>query len=305
MARRGGKKKRRETTPSALPLEASEAPFPARDPDAVAPLLPLTFWAAGGLAFFLAVAGAAPLVAAFLLAAPFAVLALVAPLWARRSIRRFDVDQVKLLSRGATHALLPRLRRAWGMRLFASRDLLAEREGRVALESGQHRRARRAFAVALSSWHDEDRAPLSVRLGYAHACYALGDHAEARWVYSRLLEQVGALPRVATSYAHALHLGGAEAAEIANALSRAERSCPDDEERVVLALLRAHLAAAAQQRSKARAALSSLSFRSARAPKSARIDALTVSLRERLGLAPTPHGRVVSLDAHRGSPRPA
>jgi hypothetical protein len=125
------RKKRAPAPESDVGLDAKGA-APAHDPDAVRPLLPLTFWAAGGLAFFVAVVAAAPILAAFLLAAPFALLAIVAPLWARGSIRRFDVDQVKLLSRGATDALLPRLRRAWGMRLFASRDLVAEREGRVA-----------------------------------------------------------------------------------------------------------------------------------------------------------------------------
>jgi hypothetical protein len=144
-----------------------------------------------------------------------------------------------------------------------------------------------------------------VRLGHAHACYALGDDVEACWAYSRLLEQVGPLPRVATSYAHALHRRGADAEEIAQAIARAERSGTEDEERVVLSLLKAHLAARARQRSVARAALATLSVRSARAPKSPRIDALTASLRERLGILPSPSGEVVSLDARRQSSQPA
>ncbi|HMI90242.1 MAG TPA: hypothetical protein VK509_02710, partial [Polyangiales bacterium] len=89
-----------------------------------------------------------------------------------------------------------------GMRLFSPPAVSAERRAVVAAENGLPREAKAGYLVALDSYGK--RAPLRVLLGYAHACYSLGDDAHAISTYRELLEHAGALPGVRRNLAHAL-----------------------------------------------------------------------------------------------------
>jgi hypothetical protein len=154
-------------------------------------------------------------------AAPFWVLPigalvtalyLAAPWVGRRSTARLDRDLVRFLSRGEQRRLAGRYRRAIGMRLFAPPAVAAERRGLVAAESGDHRRARDAYRAA-EAGYGEGEAPLSVRLGLAHACYALGDDESAVLGYRAVLRDAPGLPRVKVSLAHALARSGRDLRE--------------------------------------------------------------------------------------------
>lgn len=130
-------------------------------------------------------------------------LYLLAPLIGKRSLARFDRDIVQLLARGEKRELEGRYGRALGMRIFAAPALVAERRGLVAAELGVPERAREAYLSALEAYGPGE-APLSVRLGLAHACYALGDDEEAIRHYRAVLTQSGALPIVRERLAHSL-----------------------------------------------------------------------------------------------------
>jgi len=152
-------------------------------------------------------------------ATPMALVYALAPAWAARSVDRFDRDLVRLLSTGKRAALPHRYALSLGMRLFAPTAVSAERRALVAAENGQVRQARAGYRLALRELGK--RAPLRVRLGYAHACYALGDDDEAIGAYRGLLEQTAALPGVRRNLAHALVRRG-EALREALALIDAE-----------------------------------------------------------------------------------
>jgi hypothetical protein len=135
-------------------------------------------------------------------AVPMAGLYVLAPSWAARSVTSFDRDLVQLLSTGRRSLLPARYARAFGMRLFSSPAIRAERRAVVAAENGQPAEARSGYRIALRD--QGGRAPLRVLLGYAHACYALADDAEAIRVYRELLDHAGSLPGVRRNLAHAL-----------------------------------------------------------------------------------------------------
>lgn len=130
-------------------------------------------------------------------------LYLLAPRIGQRSLARFDRDSVQLLAQGKKAELEARYRQAIGMRLFAAPAVVAERRGLVAAELGAPERAREAYLAALEGY-PQGEAPLSVRLGLAHACYALGDDEEAIRHYRAVHASAGGLPRVKQSFAHAL-----------------------------------------------------------------------------------------------------
>ncbi len=135
-------------------------------------------------------------------ALPMLALYLFAPRWAALSVARFDRDLVRLLSTGRQSLLPGRYARSFGMRMFSAPAVRAERRAVVAAENGHPAEARAAYRNALRE--QPSGAPLRVLLGYAHACYALGDDVEAIRVYRELLDQAGSLPGVRRNLAHAL-----------------------------------------------------------------------------------------------------
>lgn len=168
-------------------------------------------------------------------------LYLAAPWIGKRSLARFDRDAVQLLARGRRADLEPRYRRALGMRLFAPPALVAERRGFVAAETGAPARAREAYLAALEGYGPGE-APLAVRLGLAHACYALGDDDEAIRAYRSVMNDAGGLPRVAQSLAHALARRGDdlnEAERLADELLRDAGERASAEVRLLRALVHA------------------------------------------------------------------
>jgi hypothetical protein len=138
----------------------------------------------------------------FALALPMGLLFALAPRWAARSVASFDRDLVRLLATGQRAALRRRYAYALGMRLFSPPAVSAERRAVVAAENGLPREAKAGYLVALHSYGKP--APLRVLLGYAHACYSLGDDTQAISTYRELLEHAGALPGVRRNLAHAL-----------------------------------------------------------------------------------------------------
>jgi tetratricopeptide (TPR) repeat protein len=196
-------------------------------------LLPLTV-AACFVLYYLA---ELPFGAVVSIAAPMLVLYALAPAWAARSLAAFDRDVVRLLSSGRRAALPGRFARAVGMRLFSPPALVAERRGVVAAESDRPAEARAGFRSAMLEYGPA--APLRVLLGYAHACYALGDDAEAIRVYRQLLEQQGALPGVKRNLAHAMVRRGQFLREALELIDRVEGESEDPQRRGELSLVRA------------------------------------------------------------------
>jgi hypothetical protein len=92
------------------------------------------------------------------------------------------------------------------MRLFSPPAVSAERRAVAAAENGMPREAKAGYLIALHSYGKQ--APLRVLLGYAHACYSLGDDAPAITTYRELLEHAGALPGVRRNLAHAMVRSG-------------------------------------------------------------------------------------------------
>ncbi len=170
-------------------------------------------------------------------AMPMLAVYALAPAWATRSVMHFDRDAVSLLAAGRDDELRGRYARALGMRLFATPAVRAERRAMVLAESGDMRGARRAYAEALEE--HADRAPLRVMLGYAHACFALGDDGPAIRMYRKLLATAGILPGVERNLAHALVRRGEELEDALAMLSRAEREPADAVRQTELKLLRA------------------------------------------------------------------
>ena len=174
----------------------------------------------------------------FVVGALVSALYLFVPHLGKRSLARFDRDLVQLLARGKRASLEARYRRALGMRLFAPPALVAERRGLVAAEVGSAERARAAYLDALEGYGPGE-APLSVRLGLAHACYALGDDEEAIRNYRAVVEKSGGLPQVAQRFAHALARHGQALDEAERMAERLLADAGDDPpaERVLLRAL--------------------------------------------------------------------
>jgi hypothetical protein len=212
-------------------------------------LLPLTVIACAAL-YYLAHLPAWSLA---LCAGPMVTLYMIAPFWGARSVARFDRDLVRLLSTGRRSALPGRYARALGMRLFAPPAVNAERRAVVAAELGDMNEARSSYRRAHFEYGPQ--APLRVLLGYAHACYALGDDAEAVRVYRGLLKQTGSLPGVQRNLAHALVRRG-ESLREALELIDADRNAGNSAERnAELDLLRAVAHAKLGERERANALL--------------------------------------------------
>ena len=182
-------------------------------------------------------------------ASPMLVLYAFAPSWGSRSVTSFDRAAVALLATGQPKALVGRYQRAWGMRLFAPPAIVAERRAMVAAENGHYGEARRAYGHALHE-HGQD-APLRVMLGYAHACFQVGDDEEAIRVYRQLLDVAGTLPGVQRNLAHAMVRAGESIREALGMLEKAEQSA--DGRRDELLLLRALAHAKLGERERAQA----------------------------------------------------
>src|SRR6185436_5939835 len=93
-------------------------------------------------------------------------------------------------------------RSAWVFRLFANPALVAERKGLVHAQLGQAREAREAYESASDGWGGYP--PMSVTLGLANACYALGDDEAAEAAYREILRHGPRLPAAIHNLAHGL-----------------------------------------------------------------------------------------------------
>lgn len=170
---------------------------------------------------------------------PMVALYLLAPRIGQRSLARFDRDAVQLLASGRAKTLPARFARAVGMRLFAPPAKVAARRGLVAAETGAPDVARAAYRAALAGYPEEERAPVAVRLGLAHACYALGDDREAIRLYRAILRAEGTFPRLERRLAHALARRGEDLKEAARLADEARRQSDDDEAKLIRALVHA------------------------------------------------------------------
>jgi hypothetical protein len=185
--------------------------------------------------------------------APMLGVYALAPSWAARSVASFDRDLVRLLSTGARGELPFRYARSIGMRLFAAPGTRAERRAVVAAESGEVAEARASYREALQEYAF---APLRVQLGYAHACYGLGDDDEAIRVYRVLLEHAGTLPGVRRNLAHALVRRGDSLREALD-LIESDTAAESASRRAERDLLRAVAHAKLGERARARELLAS------------------------------------------------
>lgn len=176
-------------------------------------------------------------------------LYLAAPTIGRRSLARFDRDLVQLLARGSRAALAARYNRAIGMRLFEAPARVAERRGLVLAECGDAEGAREAYRQALEGY-PEGRAPLAVRLGYAHASFAVGDDGEAIAAYRSVLRETTSLPRVARNLARALARRGDDLDEAERLVAELARDAADPDPELLL--IRALVHAARGQRGPAK-----------------------------------------------------
>lgn len=184
------------------------------------------------------------------IALPMVAIYLAAPALAARSVASFDRDLVRLLSTGKRASLPARYARALGMRLFAPPAVRAERRAVVAAENGQPAVARASYRAALRE-HGA-RAPLRVLLGYAHACYALAEDAEAIRIYRELLDQAGSLPGVRRNLAHAMVRLGDSLREALELIERDAQQDADRERQTERDLLRAVAHAKLGERERAR-----------------------------------------------------
>jgi tetratricopeptide (TPR) repeat protein len=181
-------------------------------------LLPITVLACFGLYY-----GAEfPLWVVAAVAVPMLVLYALAPRWAARSVVSFDRDLVRLLSTGRRQALPGRYARALGMRVFSAAGVRAERRAVVAAENSDPREAQASYRAALREYASQP--PLRVLLGYANACYALGDDVEAIRVYRELQANAAALPGVRRNLVHAMVRSGESLREALALLDDAARN---------------------------------------------------------------------------------
>lgn len=169
---------------------------------------------------------------------PMVLLYVGAPRLGRTSLARFDREAVGLLARGRKSELRARYAKAVFMRLFAAPAHAAERRGLVAAETGDAAAARGAYREALDGY-PADRAPVAVRLGLAHACFAMGDDREAILFYRSVLRNDGRFPRVARNLAHALARRGEELDFAEELAEEALRESNDASAKLVRALVHA------------------------------------------------------------------
>lgn len=186
-------------------------------------------------------------------AAPMLALYAFAPMIGARSVADFDRDLVRLLSTGRRNRLPVRYARAIGMRLFAPPAVTAERRAVVAAETGDMGEAKLSYRRAHLEYGAH--APLRVLLGYAHACYALGDDGEAIRVYRGLLKQTGTLPGVQRNLAHAMVRRGESLREALQLIDADQTTSNTPERNAELDLLRAVAHAKLGERDRASALL--------------------------------------------------
>lgn len=189
--------------------------------------------------FLLIYAAQLPFSVAAAASAPFLLLFLIAPVWAKRSVRSFDRDVVRLLTSERQRELPARFARAVGMRLFAPPAWVAERRGLVASEVGTPGEARQAYRKAMRGYEDPDAVPMAVLLGYAHASYALRDDPEAIRTYRKVLAVQGPMPRLERNLAHALIRRDEDVGQAFELLDRAEAQATSELERAEIAIVRA------------------------------------------------------------------
>ena len=161
-----------------------------------------------------------------------------APLLGRSSLAAFDREAVQLLSKGRASELPSRYARALLMRLFAAPALVAERRGLVFAETGDAPKARAAYRRALAGY-PEGRAPVAVRLGIAHASFAMGDDRTAIEVYKDVRKNDGGFPKLARNLAHALARAGDEPKLAEEIAEEALRESDDARTLLVRALVHA------------------------------------------------------------------
>lgn len=188
----------RTTSPKGRPTSA-----PARGAVLVsstrAALVPLSLVASAALYYG---AGVPLWIVAAAVTAPLFLLYAFAPVIARRQMVRLDREVVRLLAKGDRPGLMRAYQRAIAFRLFGSPALVAERRGLVHAQLGQARDARQAYEQASDGWGGEP--PISVTLGLANACYALGDDEAADAPYRELLAKGHRLPVVLHNLGHGL-----------------------------------------------------------------------------------------------------
>jgi len=167
---------------------------------------------------------------------PAIALYLAAPRLGRASMARFDRDALRLLAADREGELPARYARAVWMRLFAPPAAVAARRGLVAAETGEAYRARAAYRDAIAAY-PEDRAPVAARLGYAHACYQSGDDAEAIRAYREILKRDGTFPSLERRLAASLAREGVDLDDAERLADAAHEQSPDDEAKLVRALV--------------------------------------------------------------------
>jgi len=200
-----------------------------------AALLPVALLLVFGLHF----AAAVPFGWAVAASLPLVALFIFAPAWVRRSAAAFDRDAIRLLAGGRSTDLVDRYGRSLGLRLFGPVALRAARQGMVAAETGDAEAARLHFARAHDGWEDPKDVPFAVTVGWAHACYGVGDDTEAIAAYRKVLDERGALPRVRKNLAHSLIRRGDAIRDALSVLDQADVEASDPTEKAELGLLRA------------------------------------------------------------------
>jgi hypothetical protein len=210
-------------------------------------LLPVTFLGCFALYYFARL----PFGVVLACSLPMLLLYALSPLWAARSLARFDRDSVRLLAAHDPAKLRARYRRALGMRWFAAPGLRAERKAMVLLECGEPRAASHAYREAIDELGA--LAPPRVILGYAHASFAIGDDGAAISMYQRVIDELGALPGVERKLAHALVRAGRDLDRALELLERAQSEVGEANARGELNLLRALALAKRGEHERARA----------------------------------------------------
>lgn len=217
--------------PYASPPMAAPDPAPSLTRHA---LIPASLVACFALVYWLRVAPWWIVV----VAAPVALLYVLAPGLGQRSMAAFDREALRLLVAGREEDLPACYARAFWMRLFAAPALVAERRGLVAAETGDAAKARGAYREALGGY-PEGRSPVALRLGIAHASFAMGDDREAIKHYREVLRLDGTFPRLARNLAHALARGDEDLKHAEELAEQALRESDDATAKLVRALVHA------------------------------------------------------------------
>ncbi len=212
-------------------LMAASDPAPALTRHALIPIslvvcFALVYWLRVGPIWIVAVA------------LPALLLYVWAPALGARSLARFDRAVVQRLVAGRADELPGCYARALTMRALAAPAAVAERRGLVFAEAGQPQRARAAFRAAFDAY-PEGRAPVAVRLGLAHASYAMGDDHTSIQIYREILRTEGSYPRLARHLAHSLARRGEDLKHAEELAEETLRESADAEAKLIRALVHA------------------------------------------------------------------